>query len=140
MLQVLEFSLWLSARSRFLLENTWRVNIKAYDTGSSQAVPHPSTIPARRCLTSVIGRERVFSSWYGRRHLNASFECSLCWLHFPFTVWLVFTLIKGGSLLSESKPQVLNRQILFRLHSSCSDYSTCHFGARILKLERYRED
>ena len=42
---------------------------KAYDTGSSQAVPHPSTIPARRCLTSVIGRERVFSSWYGRRHL-----------------------------------------------------------------------
>ena len=45
---------------------------KAYDTRSSQAVPHPSTILARRCLTSVIGRERVFSSWYGRRHLNAS--------------------------------------------------------------------
>ena len=44
-------------------------NTKAYGTGSSQAVPHPSTIPARRCLTSVIGRERVFSSWYGRRQL-----------------------------------------------------------------------
>ena len=40
---------------------------KAYGTGSSQAVPHPSTIPARRCLTSVIRRERVCSSWYGRR-------------------------------------------------------------------------
>ena len=40
---------------------------KAYGTGCSQAVPHPSTIPARRCLTSVIGRERVYSSWYGRR-------------------------------------------------------------------------
>ena len=49
---------------------------KAYDTGSSQAVPHPSTIPARRCLTSVIGRERVFSSWYGRRHLSVSCRCT----------------------------------------------------------------
>ena len=46
---------------------------KAYDTGSSQAVPHPSTIPARRCLTSVIGRERVFSSWYGRRQHSEFF-------------------------------------------------------------------
>ena len=35
--------------------------------GSSQSVPHPSTIQARRCLTSVIRRERVCSSWYGRR-------------------------------------------------------------------------
>ena len=42
---------------------------KAYGTRCSQAVPHPSTILARWCLTSVIGRERVFSSWYGRRHL-----------------------------------------------------------------------
>ena len=40
---------------------------KVYDTRCSQAVPHPSTILARRCLTSVIGRERVYSSWYGRR-------------------------------------------------------------------------
>ena len=48
----------------FVLENR-----KAYGTRSSQAVPHPSTILARQCLTSVIGRERVYSSWYGRRHL-----------------------------------------------------------------------
>ena len=40
---------------------------KVYGTRSSQAVPHPSTILARRCLTSVIRRERVYSSWYGRR-------------------------------------------------------------------------
>ena len=40
---------------------------KAYGTRCSQAVPYPSTILARRCLTSVIGRERVCSSWYGRR-------------------------------------------------------------------------
>ena len=40
---------------------------KVYSTRYSQAVTHPSTDRARRCLTSVIGREPVFSTWYGRR-------------------------------------------------------------------------
>ena len=40
---------------------------KAYDTACSQAVTHPSTNAAQCCLTSVIGRELVFSTWYGRR-------------------------------------------------------------------------
>ena len=35
-------------------------------TRCSQAVTHPSTNWARRCLTSVIGREPVLSTWYGR--------------------------------------------------------------------------
>ena len=34
--------------------------------GVPRRSPHPSTIQARRCLTSVIRRERVCSSWYGR--------------------------------------------------------------------------
>ena len=34
----------------------------AYDTWYSQAVSHPSTNQARRCLTSVIGREPVYST------------------------------------------------------------------------------
>lgn len=42
----------------------------ACSTGYSQAVTHPSTKPARRCLTSVIGREPVYSAWYGRRQVN----------------------------------------------------------------------
>ena len=41
--------------------------MKAYDTKYSQAVTHPSTNLAQCCLTSVIGRELVCSTWYGRR-------------------------------------------------------------------------
>ena len=40
---------------------------EAYNTCCSQAVTHPGTEQARRCLTAVIGREPVFSAWYGRR-------------------------------------------------------------------------
>ena len=39
---------------------------KAYNTCGSQAVTHPSTEQAQHCLTSVIGREPVYSAWYGR--------------------------------------------------------------------------
>ena len=41
---------------------------EAYSTWYSQAVSHPSTDRALGCLTSVIGREPVYSTWYGRRH------------------------------------------------------------------------
>ncbi|ESO86397.1 hypothetical protein LOTGIDRAFT_129268, partial [Lottia gigantea] len=44
-----------------------------YSTRCSQAVTHPSTNRARRCLTSVIGRELVLSTWYGpKRNLQHS--------------------------------------------------------------------
>ena len=45
-----------------------------YSTWCSQAVTHLSTNHARRCLTSVIGREPVFSTWYGRRHWMVSLK------------------------------------------------------------------
>ena len=41
---------------------------KAYLTWYSQAVTHPSTNQAHDCLTSVIGRELVYSIRYGGRH------------------------------------------------------------------------
>src|SRR5271155_3127325 len=46
-----------------------RKKTDVYSTRYSQAVTHPGTNRARRCLTSVIGREPVLSTWYGRRHL-----------------------------------------------------------------------
>ena len=55
--------------TKYGTEKMW----KAYGTKCSQAVPHPSTILARRCLTSVIRRERVCSSWYGRRRWVVNF-------------------------------------------------------------------
>ena len=54
----------------------------ACSTGYSQAVTHPSTKPARRCLTSVIGREPVYSAWYGRRQLSRAqdgFYLEMAW-------------------------------------------------------------
>ena len=39
--------------------------VEAYNT---RLVTHPSTNRARGCLTSVIGREMVHSTRYGRRH------------------------------------------------------------------------
>ena len=44
--------------------------VSANSTPCSQAVTHPSTDEARRCLTSVIGREPVRSAWYGRWQEN----------------------------------------------------------------------
>ena len=41
-------------------------NVEANSTQCSQAVTHPSTDLAQCCLTSVIGRELVYSTWYGR--------------------------------------------------------------------------
>ena len=45
----------------------WSNDKKAYDTQYSQPVTHVSTNWARRSLTSEIGRDRVFSTWYGRK-------------------------------------------------------------------------
>ena len=52
---------------------------KVYNTWYSQAVTHPSTNQARRCLTSVIGREPVFSTWYGRRHFLTNHKAFYAW-------------------------------------------------------------
>ena len=57
-----------------------------YHTGCSQAVPHPSTIPARRCLTSVVWRELVEPSWYGGTFEWGEFCCYHTELQGPSTM------------------------------------------------------
>ena len=79
---------------------------KAYGTGCSQAVPHPSTILARRCLTSVIRWERVCSSWYGRRrqtwisnatlHLVRPVFVKRCNLRIEITTTVKLSIIKSN--------------------------------------------
>ena len=46
----------------------------AYSTPDSQAVSDPSTKRAQRCLTWLIGREAVCSTWYGRKR---GFACEM---------------------------------------------------------------
>jgi hypothetical protein len=47
--------------------------VYAKGTRDSQAVTHPSTNRAQCCLTSVIGREPVRSTWYGPWQRSPSF-------------------------------------------------------------------
>uniref|UniRef100_A0A914EM16 F-box domain-containing protein n=1 Tax=Acrobeloides nanus TaxID=290746 RepID=A0A914EM16_9BILA len=47
---------------------------KAYNTRDSQDVSDPSTNRAQRCLTYQIGRDGVFSTWYGRKRKQQLLE------------------------------------------------------------------
>ena len=63
-----------------LFPHLWQ---NVYNIVYSQAVTHPSTNTTRCCLTSVIGRELVLSTWYGRRHLcltNLPHPSKLLWV------------------------------------------------------------
>ena len=59
-------------------------NFSAYWTWYSQLVSHASTNHARHSLTSVIGREKVQSTWYGRRHRT------------KFCRWLYYVRSRGA--------------------------------------------
>ena len=56
----------MKARGKRKYQKAKEIAKDIYSTWCSQAVTHLSTNHARRCLTSVIGRELVFSTWYGR--------------------------------------------------------------------------
>ena len=80
-------------------EKKWK-NI--YSTWCSQAVTHLSTNHARRCLTSVIGREPVPSTWYGRRQ-----EMGTIKLLYSKTDGFHQTCIKNLNFLKKNKCRVI---------------------------------
>ena len=58
----------------------------------SQAVTHPSTNMTQCCLTSVIRRELVFSTWYGRRrYMKGKFWFVYNWSLCPSPHWSSFS-------------------------------------------------
>ena len=100
---------------------------KAYDTRYSQAVTHLSTNRALRCLTSVIGREPVFSTWYGRRHQYIKHQ------HI-YTAFATYTKIKPKQTRTPQQfvkiiPQTSQAKGLARL--VCDHTNTLHQGERI---------
>ena len=58
-------------------------NKNAYSTWYSQAVTHPSTNQARRCLASEIRRDRARSAWCGRKRKLPS-QSVASWLSSAF--------------------------------------------------------
>ena len=64
---MLEYRICLLLRLEYLKKNSILMPKIVYNIVYSQAVTHPSTNTTQCCLTSVIKRELVLSSWYGRR-------------------------------------------------------------------------
>ena len=94
---------FFSARDRqdeTIIKKLLRKKRFANGTRCSQAVTHPSTNRAQRCLTSVIGRELVFSTWYGRcrrRGFKFRYKSSFMHLTLGFSLFkLCLSLLKNG--------------------------------------------
>jgi hypothetical protein len=88
---------------------TVTLGLLAYNTGktkadstqrSSQAVPHPSTNRALRCLTSEVERDPVHSTRYGRRrYMNSLSHTLAVWacLRFLASLSLLHYFTQGGA-------------------------------------------
>ena len=95
---------WWAAFSCLLVPHVTKVlphlGQNVYNIVYSQAVTHPSTNTTQCCLTSVIGRELVLSTWYGRRQrcrLTIGHVLKNIQVEFSQTVWAGF-LLTGNTL------------------------------------------
>ena len=97
--------------------------MKAYNTWCSQAVSHPSTNQAQCCLTSVIGRKPVHSTWYGRRHLSYS-----------AFIYILTSLCLCTLLLKHSSSRESKNMLLYHVKFARSRYNLC-ISNKILKID-----
>ena len=104
--------MYKSGQSAALPEQQLLLGQKAYDTEYSQTVSHSSTNSAQCCLTSVIGRELVFSTWCGRRHSERgklTYDTSFSEQTLIFTMNDIYRLWTSQELANnESKKITLN--------------------------------
>ena len=99
---------------------SWLPKRKAYSTRYSQAVTHPSTNLALPGLTAVIGREPVFSRWYGRRQFSKA---------------RLFGLYSGPFMLFEGKCCFFSVAFSYCLLVRCTFallVCSCVFNVRVL--------
>ena len=90
-----------------------------YNIVYSQAVTHPSTNTTQCCLTSVIRRELVLSTWYGRRHVDnkdmsgwLKFSHVLSWLPLKENRWVqTFSQMTKTRLLLDHVVCMLHRKM-----------------------------
>lgn len=86
---------------------------KGYSTGCSQVVSYPSTRPAVRCLTSLIGREAVFSSTNGRIRENghSSFLFVSHFHSIRMSIPIILSLKKKRKRNKQTNKQSINQSI-----------------------------
>ena len=94
--------------------------VGAYGTRCSQAVTHPSTDRARRCLTSVFGREPVFSTWYGCKRWQR-----FVWRFYIDTIHLSKKMTSASGLFMHTSPT--------HRRNKCSDV---HSNTKPMQFER----
>ena len=110
-------STWGRGEASCLWSNMKDIYENVYSIQYSKAVTHSSTDWPRRCLTSVIGREPVFSTWYGRRQSfsEGAIYCLYFLIHYlsllvPVTVLFSFLCAHLLSLSMHTEPNLLHEK------------------------------
>ena len=103
-----------------------------YNIVYSQAVTHPSTNTTQCCLTSVIGRELVLSTWYGRRRMKQTDILCHLMRKVRLSLVCVWCLTNSPGVLACSCNPATWRQVLLDglLWGFPITISTCWSGVR----------